>query len=169
MLSGSVTNPSGGGPKPDSQGQLHGGDGERKEWPLRQDPCRWYNFPQPHHQRESQSCLEWTLWGFLVLFCFLFFCKSCCVSFKQIYFGHFNLCSSMVNGGAACVTFFQNLPVRMVLCALLNLFKCYTSTSKSGYCFLNEAESEAKITVPSSGLAWWLQSFQACIQGVVNT
>lgn len=41
--------------------------------------------------------------------------------------------------------------------------------SESGYCFLNEVEAEAKITVPSSGLAWWLQSCQASIQGVVNT
>lgn len=63
LATGSAAYPPGGGPKPDSKRQLHGGHGERQERPIRQDPCGWHHLPQPHHQREPQSHLERALWG----------------------------------------------------------------------------------------------------------
>lgn len=63
LSTGSAAHPPGGGPKPDSKGQLHGGHGEGEERSLRQDPRGWHHLPEPHHQREPQSHLEWTLRG----------------------------------------------------------------------------------------------------------
>lgn len=45
LPTGSAAHQSGGGAKPDSKGQLHGGHGKGEERPLRQDPCGWYHFP----------------------------------------------------------------------------------------------------------------------------
>lgn len=60
---GGAAHPSGGGPEPDRQGQLHGWHGEGEERPLRQDPRGWYHLPKPHHQRKPQPHLERALRG----------------------------------------------------------------------------------------------------------
>lgn len=49
LHSGRATNSPGGGPKLDSQRQLHGRDGEGEERPLCQNQSCWDNLPQPHH------------------------------------------------------------------------------------------------------------------------